>query len=57
MSTLLSNITSVVNEAIAWMTSFVGAITATGNELLLLFAVIPVVGLGVGILRRMIKID
>lgn len=42
---------------IDWLSSYVGAITATGNEVLLLAVVaIPVAGFGVGILRRLINI-
>lgn len=42
---------------IDWLSSYVGAITASGNEVLLLAVVaIPVAGFGVGILRRLINI-
>lgn len=57
MAALLAAITSFVTSAIEWLTSYVGAITATGNEVLLLAVVaIPVAGFGVGILRRLINI-
>lgn len=57
MAALLTAVTSFVTSAIEWLTSYVGAITATGNEVLLLAVVaIPVAGFGVGILRRLINI-
>lgn len=57
MAAILTSVTSVVTSAISWLTSFVGAITASGNEILLVFAAIPLVGLGVGLLRRMLAIN
>lgn len=56
MAAILTTVTSVVTSAIGWMTSFVSAITASGNEILLLFVVVPLVGLGVGLIRRMIRL-
>lgn len=54
MAAILSAITSIVTEAITWITSFVGAIT--GQPLLLLFVIIAFVGLGVGLIRRIIRL-
>lgn len=56
MSAVLSNVTSIVSSAISWLTSYIGVVTATGNELLLLFVCVPLVGLGVGLLKRMISL-
>lgn len=56
MSAILTNVGSIVSAAIGWLTSYVGAITAEGNEILLLFVCIPLVGLGIGLLRRMISL-
>ena len=56
MSTILGNVTLLVEEAIDWVTAFVGAITATDNALLLLFVVTGFVGLGVGLIKRIIKL-
>lgn len=53
---LLSNAGSVVTAAVGWMGSYLHTITATGNEVLLLFAVIPLVGIGVGLVRRMLHV-
>lgn len=58
MAALITAITSVVTAAIDWLTSYVGAITATGNEVLLLWVVaVPLVGLGVGLLRRLLRVN
>lgn len=56
MSAILSNVSSIVTAAIGWMGDFVTAITATGNELLLLFVIVPFVGLGIGLLKRLISV-
>lgn len=54
MSAILTDVTSIVTSAITWVTSFVGAITA--NPLILMFVLISFVGLGVGLLRRLIRL-
>lgn len=56
MAAIISNITSVVTAAIGWITSFVGTITAEGNEILLLFVIVSFVGLGIGLLSRLIHL-
>lgn len=57
MAALLSTITSVVTSCVGWVTSFIGVVTAEGNEFLLLALIIPFVGFGVGILRRLISLN
>ena len=54
MAEILTSITSVVTSAIGWVTSFVTLITDT--PLLLLFVVVVFVGLGVGLLKRIISV-
>lgn len=56
METLLSNISSVVTSAMGWAGDVVTFITAPGHELVELFVITAFVGLGVGLLRRMIRI-
>lgn len=56
MATILTAVGSVVSAAISWMGSFLSVITAEGNEILLLFVIIPVVGLGIGLLQRLINL-
>lgn len=53
MASLITSITSLVTAAFGWVTTAVGTITAEGNELLLMAVVLPFVGLGVGLLRRL----
>lgn len=56
MAAVLSNVSLIVTEAISWLGDYITVITASGNELLLLFVCVPLVGLGVGLLRRMISL-
>ena len=57
MAAFLSTIGSVVTAAIGWMTSWVGAITAQGNEMLMVFIALPLVGIGITLIRRMISVN
>ena len=54
MSEVLTSVSSVVTAAIGWIGDFVDVIAST--PLLLLFVTIPLVGLGIGLLRRLISI-
>lgn len=54
VSTLLGYVTEFVTSAVSWITSFVGAITS--NPLLLMFVIVSFVGLGVGLIRRIIHL-
>ncbi|MEA4896590.1 MAG: hypothetical protein VB064_15205 [Oscillospiraceae bacterium] len=54
--TLLSNAGNIVTGAVTWMGTFLHTITAPGNEILLLFTLLPIVGLGIGLVRRMLHI-
>lgn len=66
MATILSAVGSIVTAAIGWMTSFLSVITATttaadgtvsmSNPILLLFVLIPIVGLGIGLLKRLMHL-
>lgn len=53
MSDIITAVTSIVNAAFGWVGTAVSTITAPGNELLLMAVVLPFVGLGVGLLRRL----
>ena len=57
LQSLLNNIGSIVASAIDWMGDYLELITTSGNELLLVFTVIPLVGLGIGLVRRMISLN
>jgi hypothetical protein len=54
LADLLGNVTSFVTSAISWVGSFVGVIT--DNPLLLMFVITSFVGLGVGLIRRLIRV-
>lgn len=56
MAALLSTITSIVTSVITWVSSFIGIITAEGNEFLLLMLLVPIIGFAVGVLRRLINL-
>lgn len=54
MTDIIAAVTSLVGGAVSWVTSYLGVIT--GNDLLLMFVIVSFVGLGVGLLRRMIRL-
>lgn len=54
ISTILGNVTSVVTSAVSWMGSF--ATFVVDNPLVLLFVLIPLVGLGIGLFRRLLSL-
>lgn len=54
VASILTDVTSIVTSAVSWIGSFVGAITS--NPLLLMFVIVAFVGLGVGLIRRLIKL-
>lgn len=55
MAEALASITSVVTALVGWIGQFMGAITATGNELLLVFFSLPLVGMGIGAIKRLVN--
>lgn len=55
MAEILAAVTSLVTSAIAWTTSYLTMIT--GNDVLVLFCIaLPLVGLGIGVIRRLVHI-
>lgn len=54
MDAILGNVGKIVTAAIGWIGEFVTLITA--NDLILMFVVTSFVGLGVGLLRRLIRL-
>lgn len=54
MATIITNITSVVTAATGWVGQYVTLIT--GQPLLLLFVITSFVGLGVGLIARLIRL-
>lgn len=54
LAAVVEAIGTVVTGVISWIGSYMGAITAEGNELLLVFFALPLVGLGIGAIKRLI---
>ena len=55
LALVLQNIGSVVTAVVTWIGDYMGAITASGNELLMIFFAIPLVGLGIGAIKRLVN--
>lgn len=54
ISTILGHVGEIVTSGVEWIGSFVGAITA--NPLILMFVIVAFVGLGIGLIRRLINL-
>lgn len=54
MAAILTNITSLVTAAVGWIGQFITVITA--NPFLMLFIIMSVVGLGIGLLSRLLHL-
>ena len=54
MTAVLAAISAVVTAVVGWIGDYMGAITATGNELLLVFFAMPLVGIGIGAIKRLV---
>lgn len=52
MSSIVSTITTLVSSSVSWITTAVGAVMASGNELLLFFVLISFCSIGFGLFRR-----
>lgn len=54
VATIVANVSSLVTEAVKWVGSFAGAITS--NPLILTFVIVAFVGLGVGLIKRLVRV-
>ena len=54
IASIVGDIGSIVTGAVSWVGSFVGAITS--NPLILMFVIIGFVGLGVGLVKRLMRV-
>lgn len=54
LASILSDVGSIVTAAIGWIGDYVSAIA--GSPLLLLFVIVPICGLGIGLIKRMISL-
>lgn len=55
LAAVITAISQVVTGVIDWISDYMGAITAAGNELLLVFFALPLVGLGIGAIKRLVN--
>ena len=55
MAAILADIGSIFTEAISWVGDVASAVVST--PILLLFIVIPLVGLGVGMFKRLLNVN
>ena len=54
VSTILTDVGTVVTQAMTWAGNVVTFITS--NPLIMVFVALPLVGLGVGLIKRMISL-
>lgn len=54
VATILGNVTTFVSSAVSWVGSFVGAIV--DNPLILTFVVVAFVGMGIGLIKRLVRV-
>lgn len=54
MATIAGDVGTLVTESIGWVGEYVGAITA--NPLIEMFVIVAFVGLGVGLIKRLIRL-
>lgn len=54
MATIISDVGSIVTAAQGWIGTYVTAITS--NPLIEMFVIVGFVGLGVGLIRRLIRL-
>lgn len=50
---VIQQLTQLVTAVVTWIGAYMGAITASGNELLMIFFALPLVGIGIGALKRL----
>lgn len=55
MSGLISDVTSIFNAAIGWVGTVASTVSST--PILLIFCLIPLVGLGIGLFKRMLSVN
>lgn len=57
MAGLMTTLGTIFTTVIGWVGTVASTITAEGNEILLLFAMIPLIGLGVGLFKRLLNVQ
>lgn len=56
-TSLMSTMTTLITNVITWAGQFISFVTAEGHEIVLVFVLLPLVGLGVGILQRLFRLN
>lgn len=51
----LSYVTEIVTSAVSWVTSYIGVVAA--QPFLMLFILVPLVGLGIGLFKRLLRLN
>lgn len=54
MDNIITNVGKVVSAGMDWLGEAVTTVTASGNELLLLFVTVGFIGTGIGLMRRLV---
>lgn len=54
VQTIISTLTSLVTAFAGYVTTWVSTIFASGNEMLVVALVLPLVGVGISIIRRLL---
>lgn len=54
VQTIISTLTSLVTAFAGYVTTWVSTIFATGNEMLVVAIVLPLIGVGIGLLQRLL---
>lgn len=54
VATILGDVSSFVTSSVSWIGSFVGAITS--NPLILTFVIVAFVGMGIGLIKRLVRV-
>lgn len=55
MASLISSLTAIVTGISAMVATWIGVITTSGNEILLFMLLVPFVGIGIGLLKRLLR--
>lgn len=55
MAAILTTLNSIVTSCAGMVISWTGVIFATGNEYIQLMVLLPLVGIGIGLLKRLVN--
>jgi len=53
----MSKVGDIFTTAIGWVGEVASTITQEGNEIILLFVLLPLVGLGIGLFKRLMSVN